>query len=134
VTVNDFPEAGTLALAMVALLLPLSSLWAGMITTAQSSSFNLSSLVSVRSSDDASGNGSELIGKTFSSLSTSTGPLGSFRDRKGSLVPINSTTIDSIVEAPPNAERDSTELDLEAMGVRVDKSYSVHSGKGLVGH
>ncbi|KAE9375299.1 hypothetical protein N431DRAFT_315264, partial [Stipitochalara longipes BDJ] len=43
-TINSFPEAGTLALTMVALLLPLSSLWASMITTAQSSSFNLSSL------------------------------------------------------------------------------------------
>jgi len=45
------------------------------------------------------------------------------------LAPICATSIDSIVEIPPRATRDSTELDLEAMGVRVDRSYSVRSGK-----
>jgi pheromone alpha factor receptor len=79
-------------------------------------------------------NYSELGRKTFCSQSTFAGPLESFKDRKGSLAPISPSTIDSIVEAPPHAPRDSTELGLEAMGVRVDKSYSFHSGKGLVGN
>jgi pheromone alpha factor receptor len=63
------------------------------------------------------------------SQSTSTGRLESVSERKGSLVQINPIMMDSIIEVPPRPQRDSTELDLEAMGVRVDRSYSVHSGK-----
>ncbi|KAN0113102.1 Fungal pheromone mating factor STE2 GPCR domain containing protein [Hyaloscypha variabilis] len=128
-TIDSFPEAGTLAITMVALLLPLSSLWASMITTAQSSSFNFSSLINSRSSPNHfSARGSESACKSFGTHSTSTG-LNSFRDRKGSLAPICATSIDTIVEIPARGTRDSTELDLEAMGVRVDKSYSVRSNK-----
>jgi pheromone alpha factor receptor len=115
----------------VALLLPLSSLWAAKVTTSQSATFNLSSFIGSRFLSDASGDGSDTGRNTFGSLSTISGPLVSYRDRSGSLAPIGSATIDSIVELPRRRVRDSTELDLEAMGVRVDKSYSV--SRGLVG-
>ncbi|KAL2071547.1 hypothetical protein VTL71DRAFT_12782 [Oculimacula yallundae] len=119
-TPDDFPEAGTLALTMVALLLPLSSLWASMVTTEAASSFNVEQLWGSRSSQDASSLGP----KIFNSFSTG---LSSFSIlRKGSsTTQISPTTIDTVIE---RSKRDSTELDLEKMGVRVDRSYSVHSG------
>jgi pheromone alpha factor receptor len=88
----------------VALLLPLSSLWAAKVTTSQSATFNLSSFVGSRSLSAASGDGSDTGHHTFGSQSTISGPL---------------------VNLPPSHVRDSTELDLEALGVRVDKSYGV---------
>jgi pheromone alpha factor receptor len=114
---------------MVALLLPLSSLWAAMVTNAQTTSFDLSNLVHSQNSQE--GDGSESGRKTFGSQSTSTTVLESLSDRKGSLVPISPMTISSTVEVAAKVQRDSTELDLEAMGVRVDRSYSVHSGQGV---
>jgi pheromone alpha factor receptor len=52
-------------------------------------------------------------------------------ERKASVAPICPTTIDSVIEhAPPHSSRDSTEVDLEKMGVRVDRSYSVNGGQG----
>jgi pheromone alpha factor receptor len=49
-------------------------------------------------------------------------------DRKGSIAPISPTTIDSRIESAPfRGARDSTEMDLEAMGVRVEKSYTIQS-------
>ncbi|KAH7419850.1 fungal pheromone mating factor STE2 GPCR-domain-containing protein [Cadophora sp. MPI-SDFR-AT-0126] len=118
---DDFPEAGTLALTMVALLLPLSSLWASMITTEANSSFNVSQLWGSRSSQDVS----SLEQKTFSSMYSC--PSAFSTERKGSAAPISPITIDTVIEQA-NTRRDSTELDLEMMGVRVDRSYSVHSG------
>jgi pheromone alpha factor receptor len=97
----------------VALLLPLSSLWAAKVTTSQSATFNLSSFVGSRSLSAASGDGSDTGHHTFGSQSTISGPL------------VGSATMDSIVNLPPRRVRDSTELDLEALGVRVDKSYGV---------
>lgn len=122
---DNFPEAGTLALTMVALLLPLSSLWARMATDSETSTLNLSYLSDSKSSSS----------RKFGSQSTApSSRLEFLTDRKGSLAPISPTTIDSRIEhVPAKAMRDSTEVDLEAMGVRVDRSYSVHSGKGLGG-
>ncbi|KAG4440680.1 hypothetical protein IFR05_003826 [Cadophora sp. M221] len=117
---DDFPEAGTLALTTVALLLPLSSLWASMVTTEANSSFNVSQLWGSGSSQNAS----TLERKTFGSVSTC--PSTFSTERKGSTAPISPSTIDTIIEHA--SQRDSTELDLEMMGVRVDRSYSVHSG------
>lgn len=55
------------------------------------------------------------------------------KGRKNSMVPLNlnMATIDTIIEhsAPAAATRDSTEVDLESMGVRVDRSYHVKGGK-----
>lgn len=51
-------------------------------------------------------------------------------ERKGSVGLISPTTIDSRIDG----RRDSTEIDLEAMGVRVDKSYTVQSRKGSAGN
>jgi pheromone alpha factor receptor len=114
---------------MVALLLPLSSLWAAMVTTSQMASFNLSNFMGSRTSQE--GEGSESGRKTLASQSTSTGVLDSLSDRKGSLAPISPMTIDSTIEIRAKVQRDSTELDLEAMGVRVDRSYAVHTGNRL---
>ncbi|KAK0108409.1 hypothetical protein ONS95_003217 [Cadophora gregata] len=118
---DDFPEAGTLALTMVALLLPLSSLWASMITTEASSSFNISQLWGSRSSQDTS----SLERKTFNSMSSC--PSAFSTERKGSTAPIGPVTIDTVIEHA-DTRRDSAEVDLEMIGVRVDRSYSVHSG------
>ncbi|CZT41227.1 hypothetical protein WAI453_000140 [Rhynchosporium graminicola] len=122
-TPDDFPEAGTIAITTVALLLPLSSLWASMVTTEANSSFNAEQLWGSRASHDAS-IGSSMERKTFGSLSTS--PSYFSTERKDSTSHISPTTIDTVIESA--ASRDSTELDLEKMGVRVDRSYSVHSG------
>jgi pheromone alpha factor receptor len=111
----------------VAVLLPLSSLWAAKVTTTQSASFNLSSFVDSRSLGAASGDGSDTGRKPFGSLSTISGPLVSHRDGISNLAPV--ATIDSIVELAPRRVRDSTELDLEAMGVRVDRSYGVSTAR-----
>ncbi|KAI6711176.1 hypothetical protein JHW43_006319 [Diplocarpon mali] len=128
-TPDGFPAAGTLALTMVALLLPLSSLWASMVTTEASSSFNVSQLWRSRNSQESLSFGR----KTFSSEST--GLSSSSSERKGSAAPIGSSTTNNIIEhAPVKSARDSTELDLEKMGVRIDRSYSVHSGKEKVGN
>lgn len=62
---DGFPAAGTLALTLVALLLPLSSLWASMVTTDPSSSFNVSQLCGTKSSQNSS-----TLGKTFNSASS----------------------------------------------------------------
>ena len=51
---------------------------------------------------------------------------------KGGFEEYSPTTINNKIESgtPPSqpSGRDSTEMDLEAMGVRVDKSYSLQSG------
>jgi pheromone alpha factor receptor len=114
---------------MVALLLPLSSLWAGMTTTEAGSSLNIAQLWGSPHSPDK--NYSDSRGKTFGSQSS--GPPSAFlSERKGSTAPITAaSTIGPIPKA--KVGRDSTELDLELMGVRVDRSYSVHSGRGFGG-
>jgi len=120
---------------MVALLLPLSALWAGMAIDSESSTLNLSHLTgsresSCRGSAGASHNSGGVCG---SQLSHSSGPsrheyFNEKNSRKGSLVPISPTTIDSKIEhASESVPRDSTEVDLESMGVRVARSYSIHS-------
>ncbi|PBP17804.1 mating-type alpha-pheromone receptor PreB [Diplocarpon rosae] len=115
---DGFPVAGTLALTMVALLLPLSSLWASMVTTEATSSFNVSQLWRSRSSQGDLSFGRKTYG------SDSTGLSSSFSERKGSAAPIGTSTVNNIIEhAPVKSARDSTELDLEMMGVRVDRSY-----------
>lgn len=124
-----FPEAGTLTITMVALLLPLSSLWARMATDSEASTLNLSSLSGPKSKEHASDSQRKLFGCLSTAQSS-----GLMSERKPShapsYAPISPTTIDAIIEnAPSRSPRDSTEVDLEAMGVRVDRSYSVHSGK-----
>jgi pheromone alpha factor receptor len=134
VKVDNFPNAGTLSLTMVALLLPFSSLWAGLAIKEESSTLNLSNLNG--SSDSVrrgSENGSYDPRKTCNSqFSQSTSPstaCGGFSiERKSSAVA--GMGMDSRIEhVPEHRRRDSTEMDLEAMGVRIDHSYSVHSGQ-----
>jgi pheromone alpha factor receptor len=117
---------------MVALLLPLSSLWAGMTTTEAGSSLNIAQLWgSSQPLEKNYSSASDSGRKTFGSRSS--GPSSTFlSERKGSTAPI---ITGSAKENVPKVKlgRDSTEVDLEMMGVRVDRSYSVHSGKGFGG-
>lgn len=119
---ESFPEAGTWAMTLVALLLPLSSLWASLPTTERSFSFNISSLWSSRQSQD----GEKTLGSQHSGLTNTFNSGG----RKESTSPINPSTNNAIIEHNRRASsRDSTEIDLERMGVRVDRSYDVHSDR-----
>ena len=51
---------------------------------------------------------------------------GSTTYHKGNGTTMCATTIDAVIEHAPAAPRDSTEVDLENIGVRVDRSYSVN--------
>ena len=118
-------------MTMVALLLPLSSLWASMAIDQEASTLDLSNL----SGSSSARHGSDQRKMCGSDLSSSTAPsskLDFSNDRKGSFAPISPTSIDSRIEH--GTSRDSTELDIEALGVRVDKSYSVQSRKGSAGN
>jgi pheromone alpha factor receptor len=128
-----FPEAGALALPLVALLLPLSSLWAGMAIDQEASTLNLSNL----SGYDPTHRGSD-VGNSFHGshphqfgrlVSNNSSAPDSSTTRKGSNAHLSPTSMDSRVEYIRSPERDSTELDLEAMGVRVERSYEVRSDK-----
>lgn len=99
-----------LAITWVAILLPLSALWAGMATDSQYLSFNFSSLFRSRSQGDFSAEASQSARTTFGR-------------------PISPATTDSSFEHRPRSARDSTELALEAIGVRVDYTDGVCNGK-----
>ncbi|KAM0314251.1 hypothetical protein ACHAO8_004884 [Botrytis cinerea] len=134
VTPVSFPEAGSIALTSVALLLPISSLWAGMVTDEETSAIDVSNLTGSRTMlGSQSGNFSR---KTHASDITAQSSHLDFSSRKGSNATMmrkgsnamdQVTTIDCIVEdnQANRGLRDSTEMDLEAMGVRVNKSYGV---------
>ncbi|QSZ33369.1 hypothetical protein DSL72_002957 [Monilinia vaccinii-corymbosi] len=120
-----FPEAGTLALTMVAILLPISSLWASMATDEEMSSINISNLTGTQQ-------GGSYSRKTYASdITTQSSSRHDCQSRKGSNVTRKGsnameqvTTIDSIVDNEARyIPRDSTELDIEAMGVRINTSY-----------
>ena len=121
----------------VTLLLPLSSLWAGMATNSETSSLNIGYLTKFATSQPRSADPRQKIFRNakFSSISTSQSSqvLSEHKDSFGPVGP--NTTIDTVIEYVPtlNRQRDSTEMDLEAMGVKVHKSYSVHSGKATMG-
>ncbi|TAQ88966.1 hypothetical protein B7494_g2706 [Chlorociboria aeruginascens] len=117
-----FPEAGTLALTMVALLLPLSSLWASMTIDTEQSSLDISNFVGYKGSGPQRQPYSEHESSNYRRKfgSTSTAPssnLDSLIEKKDSLL-LSPATIDSRIEhvAPLSNQRDSTEMDLEAMG------------------
>ncbi|KAM3085911.1 pheromone alpha factor receptor [Clarireedia jacksonii] len=116
-TPDALPEAGTLALTMVALLLPLSSLWAGMATDEETSSLNLPHLAA---SNQISGSRTNYQQKNSGGSSNAPSSQLFLQSRKGSDAIQPATMIDSVVKSQG---RDSTEMDLEAMGVRVNKSY-----------
>ncbi|KAF7874074.1 hypothetical protein EAF04_002746 [Stromatinia cepivora] len=132
ITPVTFPEAGSIALTTVALLLPISSLWASMATDEEMSSIDMSNLTgSGGTYGSQSGNYSR---KTCASDNTAQSSRLDFQSRKGSNVTRKGsnameqvTTIDSVVvdSQARYVPRDSTELDLEAMGVRIDRSYGV---------
>lgn len=120
---------------MVALLLPFSSLWASAAIEEEISTLNLSNL-SANSGDARRGSETShyAANKTCESqFSDSTGVATTFEgfgaERKGSASGSGALGIDSRIErVNEEGRRDSTEMDLERMGVRVDRSYSVHSG------
>jgi pheromone alpha factor receptor len=51
-------------------------------------------------------------------------------DEKADFEDFSPTTINNKIESCTPRCRDSTEMDLEAMGVRIDKSYSLQSATG----
>jgi pheromone alpha factor receptor len=120
---------------MVALLLPFSSLWASAAIDNESASLNIAYLAATQEAarrGSASDHSNLEAGKTnVSQMSHSTAQSGfeyyGNNELKGTLAPINTMGVDSRAEHIPNERRDSTEMDLEAMGVRVDHSYSVRS-------
>lgn len=132
---------------MVALLLPLSSLWAGMTTDTEKASLNLfagsashSGRALLRKSSAAASTGAQPCYSPRKTSSASHGPLahlvesgfGEF-ERKVEMDLHHPASVDTVIRASNRSgtlptKRDSTELDLEAMGVRVDKSFSVRKG------
>jgi pheromone alpha factor receptor len=128
---NSFPEAGTIALTLVALLLPLSSLWASMSIHEESSSFDINHLsgYNMQMSNTPHSYGSNAHSKTTTSSARRTDYTA--EDEKADFEEFSPTTINNKIESGiPRSGRDSTEMDLEAMGVRIDKSFSLHSTNG----
>ncbi|TVY25078.1 Pheromone alpha factor receptor [Lachnellula hyalina] len=119
---EKFPEAGSLTEILVILLLPLSSLWASVTPNSQT--------CSMRSPSDGrsqtSVNMSRSFGDKFGSFSTGR--------RKSNVVPLNQANssfepIPTTVESIPPSLRHGAEVDMEPMGVRVERSYSVRTGR-----
>lgn len=129
----SFPEAGSIALTTVALLLPISSLWAGMATDDEMSTGDVTNQTGLNTQT-----GGDYSRQTYASDLTAQSSRLDFQSRKGSNVTRKGSnameqvvTIDSIVSdnTARYVRRDSTELDLEAMGVRIDRSYDVQKTK-----
>lgn len=128
-TPTEFPEAGTLALTMVALLLPLSSLWAGMAADEEAANLDMAHFL--HSKHSVHSNGSHTTYTTASSGFDLQSRKGSYMTQKQSIKPScatqYTTTIDAMGKDQSSCERrDSTEMDLEAMGVRINQQYGVH--------
>ena len=126
---SSFPQAGSLALTLVALLLPLSSLWARIAIDHEASTLDLAHFTGSSSTRPCSdpGHGSHgSFSNQFGPLTTNPSAPGSSTARKGSVTQISPPSMDSGMECVRSYQRDSTELDLEAMGVRVDRSYAVY--------
>ncbi|TVY17107.1 Pheromone alpha factor receptor [Lachnellula arida] len=126
---EKFPEAGSLTEILVIILLPLSSLWASV--TPNSPTCSMRSPNDVRS--QTSSNMSRTFGEKFGSFSTGISSKFNFMGhRKSSVVPINHANsffepISAMVESTPPSLRRGAEADLERMGVRVERSYSVRT-------
>jgi len=112
-------------LTIVALLLPLSSLWAAKITRDGESAFTSERLWGGNGGGLGPQTGSA-SSKTWNSEATRGTDLRfELRQRTFSMAPLN-----PVIECNTTNigfRRDSTDVDLERMGVRVAKSYSVHS-------
>lgn len=106
-----------------ALLLPLSTIWAKMAMEEEVSSLRLS-----RDSQRSALSNSNISNNRFNSQSST---VACCEERKASVSPSHypphKSTIDTIIEHAPTSSscRDSTEVDLERMGVRVNHSYGV---------
>ena len=120
---------------MVALLLPFSPLLACMAIQEEPSTLNISNLLNGsqysvrRGSENGSYNRRKTCNSQFSQSTVPSSAYGGFgTERKSSTTACMG--MDSRIEHIPERERrGSTEMDLEAMGVRIDHSYSIHSGK-----
>ena len=101
-----------------------------MVTDAESASLNLSHLSGSKGSSMKSimRKDSAANAEKINSISSSPSQLEFLSERKSGA--INPSIINTIVEGgcESKSQRDSTELDLEAMGVRVDHTYGVHNG------
>ena len=124
---------------MVALLLPLSSLWASMAINNEAASLDISRL-----------SGHNMNISNHSNSTTSSDACSHCRYGRKRAFPttrhteysdeekghkygeFNQTTVKNDIHFSTSREtggRDSIETDLQAMGVRVDKSYSLQTGK-----
>ncbi|RDL39126.1 uncharacterized protein BP5553_03466 [Venustampulla echinocandica] len=109
----NFPEAGSLAVITVVILLPLSSLWA------QSNTVNQSVPLNIQQQLWAS-NSSRGVVCTCGGKSTNMSMFPS----SGTSATYSSVVRTGHHETP---RRDSTDADLESMGVRVHRTFSVRS-------
>jgi pheromone alpha factor receptor len=124
---------------MVALLLPLSSLWASMAINNEAASLDISRLsgynmrISNNSNSTNSTSSCNHCGHCRKLGMPSTRHTEYSDEEKGQRHGLlGATTIKNEINCGTPREisgRDSTETDLRAMGVRVDKSYSLQSGK-----
>jgi pheromone alpha factor receptor len=120
---TTFPEAGSLALTLVTIFLPLSSIWAAAAIDGASPIAQPHS-TQYTGSTNSNGNGGRSGG-------------GSTFDRKGSFGPLTPSTVMTTVEHVPADDGSlimrgkmigDYEGDFERMGVRIDKTCSVRSG------
>ncbi len=120
---TTFPEAGSLALTLVAIFLPLSSIWAAAAVDGASPIAQPHSNQYPASNYSHGYSGRRGVDSTF--------------DRKDSLVPLTSST--AVTTAEHIAVKNGPlimkgqmigdyEGDFERMGVRIDTTYSVRSG------
>lgn len=92
----------------------------------ETAALDFSHLAAGGSSERRGSDHRKIFGSQFSSGTEPSSRSVFSTDRKGSAAPVSPMTIDSRIEC----RRDSTEIDLEAMGVRVEKTYTVQSRKG----
>ena len=120
---TTFPEAGSLALTLVAIFLPLSSIWAAAAIDG--------------ASPIAQPHSNQYSGSTYSNGYSGRSGGGSTFDRKGSLGPLTTSTVMTTAEHVPADDGSlmmrgkmigDYEGDFERTGVRIDKTYSVRSG------
>lgn len=121
---DAFPGAGSLTITTTALLLPLSSLWAGAAIDKETISLNLSHLSDSNGSRRFSAPGRDShppLANQLTPLSSNSSDPSSSGNLKSGLSQLSPTSIESTLDHSYPPARDSTELDLEAMGVRVHK-------------
>ena len=114
---------------MVALLLPLSSLWASMAINEETSRLDINHLSGANMQISNTSPSNRSNGFTRTAVTKHTEYTAD--DEKADYGHFSPTSVNNKIESGNSGSqqsgRDSTEQDLEAMGVRMDKSYRVES-------